>query len=67
MSIAAILTALLTALPQMLNLLSLFAKVIQDTPAEKRREVLAELDAAITKARDKNDLRDLSKWLGGKL
>jgi HAMP domain-containing protein len=64
---SAIIGTLLTALPQFLNLVSLFAKKIQETPQENRREVLAELDAAITKARDDKDLRALSKWLGGKL
>lgn len=37
------------------------------TPSEKRRASLDNLDRAITKARERRDLSDLSEWLGGRL
>jgi hypothetical protein len=37
---------------------------MKKTPSEARRADLAEVDAAMLKAKEKKDLRDLSAWLG---
>lgn len=51
------------AIKLVLTLFSVFKK----SPSEKRRKSLADLDKAISKAREKNDLRELSKWFGRRL
>jgi hypothetical protein len=60
--------ALIEALPQLLKLVGFIIDSVKKTPAEKRREALAQLDAAITKAYGPEpDLTDLSKWFGKRL
>jgi hypothetical protein len=43
--------------------LVLFEK-FNKTPVEKRLEAMSEYDAAISTAKEKKDLGDLSKWFG---
>lgn len=50
-----------------IKLVAFLLEKYRKTPLEKRRESLAEFDKAIDKARSKNDLGDLSKWLGKNL
>ena len=59
---------------EILSILSLALKlavIIFDknkaTPSEKRREELSKLDDAITLAKEKKDLTEVSKWLSTKL
>lgn len=59
--------AILESLPMLLKLISLFVDLVSKTPQEKRRDSLADLDNALTLARDKNDLTELSKWFGKRL
>jgi hypothetical protein len=63
----ATLTAILSAIPALLKLLGFFVDMISKTDGEKRRESLADLDRAIDLAKEKNDLTELSKWLGKRL
>lgn len=59
--------AFLAALPLLLKLVLLVMDLVNKTPQEKRREALSDLDSAITKATDKNDLAELTKWFSQRL
>lgn len=50
-----------------LKVFLLLVNKMKETPAEKRREALVDLDRAMALADSKKDLRELSKWLGEKL
>jgi hypothetical protein len=58
------LAAILPILGLALKLIIMLYESYKATPAESRSKHLADVDAAITKAKDTKDLSDLSKLLG---
>jgi len=50
-----------------LDLATIIIKKLENTPQEDRRGHLAELDKSIQKAKEDDDLRGLSEWLGKRL
>lgn len=58
-------TEILSILASIFKFASFLIDKYKKTPSEKRRESLAQLDAALENAY-KKDLTDLSKWLGGR-
>jgi hypothetical protein len=59
-------TEILAILGTVLKFAGFLIDKYKKTPSEKRRDSLSELDKAIEEAH-KKDLRDLSKWIGGRL
>jgi len=55
---------LFTIIGLAIKLAVLIIEKTSKTDAEKRRESLAQLDDAITKAKESKDLTELSKWMG---
>lgn len=63
----AVLTAILGAIPTLLQIVLMIIEGLNKSPKEQRREALAELDQAFKNAKLKKDLTELSAWLGKRL
>ena len=59
-------TEILAIVATIFKFAALLIERYKNTPAEKRRESLANMDKALELSKQK-DLTDLSKWMGSKL